>query len=138
VVDRAVLQRRVAALRNYLTLLRQRYGGQSLEAFQKDEIGRLAAERLLQLAAECCIDIANHVVADRGGAQPETYREAFASLGQMGVIPEDLARVLENVAGMRNVLVHGYLVIDPAKVHYAIVHGLDDLGRFAQLVSRLV
>jgi uncharacterized protein YutE (UPF0331/DUF86 family) len=78
------------------------------------------------------------VVADRGGAQPETYREAFTLLGSMGVIPEDLARALESVAGMRNILVHGYLVIDPAKVHDAIVNRLGDLGRFAQIVSRLV
>ncbi|MGH7337257.1 MAG: DUF86 domain-containing protein, partial [Myxococcota bacterium] len=38
------------------------------------------AERWLQLAAECAIDLAHHLIADRGWKTPASYREAFEIL----------------------------------------------------------
>ena len=63
------------------------------------------AERWLHLAAECCIDLANHVIADRGWGQPGTYREAFTTLAENAVLPGPLAVRMEGWAGLRNILV---------------------------------
>jgi uncharacterized protein YutE (UPF0331/DUF86 family) len=137
-VDREVMERRLRALQGLIDGLRRRFSGTSLDAFVEDEDARLIAERLLHLACEACIDMANHALADRGAEQPESYREAFERLGKLGLVPPELAATLQQMAAMRNILVHGYLAIDPAKVHEVVVRRLGDLERFAACMARLL
>jgi uncharacterized protein YutE (UPF0331/DUF86 family) len=137
-VDRAVMERRLRALQAILDGLRRRYAGMSLEAFVGDEDARLIAERLLQLACEACIDMANHVIADRGAEQPESYRQTFEVMGRLGLVPPTLSATLQRMAAMRNILVHGYLAVDPAKVHDVVVHRIHDLEQFAGCMARLL
>lgn len=137
-VDRAVMERRLRALRAYLEGMRRRFAGMPVDAFVADEDTRLIAERLLQLACEACIDIANHTISDRGGEQPETYRQAFAELARLGLVPAELAAALQRMTAMRNILVHGYLAVDPAKVHAAVTQRLGDLEDFAACMAKLV
>jgi uncharacterized protein YutE (UPF0331/DUF86 family) len=137
-VDRAVMERRLRALQGFLDGLRRRFAGMSLEAFVRDEDARLIAERLLHLACEACIDMANHVLADRGAEQPETYRQTFELVGRLGLVPPELTATLQRMATMRNILVHGYLAVDPAKVHDVAVHRLQDLEQFATCMARLL
>ncbi len=106
--------------------------------FVANEDARLVAERLLHLACESCIDLANHVLSARGFEQPETYRQAFELLGKHGLIPAELSPSLQQMAVMRNILVHGYAVVDPAKVHEVVVHRLGDREQFAGHMARLV
>jgi uncharacterized protein YutE (UPF0331/DUF86 family) len=137
-VDRAVMERRLRALRGFLEGMRRRFAGTTVEAFVADEDAQLIAERLLQLACEACIDMANHVISDRGGEQPESYRQAFAELVRMGLVPEELGAGLQRMTAMRNILVHCYLAVDPAQVHAAVTRRLVDLERFAACVAQLM
>jgi uncharacterized protein YutE (UPF0331/DUF86 family) len=97
---------------------------------------RLAAERALQLAVQACIDVAAHLVAELGLRTPDTYREAFLGLAHEGLVHEDLAQRLGDAAGMRNILVHEYLEIDPRQVWRALER-LDDLRAFADAARRV-
>lgn len=137
-VDREVMERRLRALHVLIGGLRRRFAGMSREAFLQDEDARLIAERLLHLACEACIDMANHALADRGADQPESYREAFELLGELGLVPLELSAALQQMAALRNILVHGYLAVDPAKVHDVVVHRLEDLERFAACMAKLL
>jgi uncharacterized protein YutE (UPF0331/DUF86 family) len=38
------------------------------------------------MAIEMCVDIVNHVIADRGLRVPATYAEAFEVLGEAGLL----------------------------------------------------
>jgi uncharacterized protein YutE (UPF0331/DUF86 family) len=40
-----------------------------------------------------------------------------------------------SIAGFRNVLVHGYLGVDLARLHQMLNAGLDDLAAFARTIS---
>ena len=137
-VERAVMERRLRALRGFLESMRRRFASTTVEAFVADEDARLIAERLLQLACEACIDMANHVISDRGGEQPESYRQAFAELAKMGLVPPELAAELQRMTAMRNILVHGYLAVDPVRVHAAVTQRLGDLERFAACMAQLM
>ena len=137
-VDRAVMERRLRALQGFIDGLRSRFAGMGLATFVSNEDARLIAERLLHLACEACIDMANHVIADRGAEQPESYRQTFELLGKLGVVAPELATALQRMAAMRNILVHGYLAVDPAKVHDVAVHRLADLEQFAASMARLL
>lgn len=89
------------------------------------------AERYLQLALECSIDLANHFIADGALKTPDSNKATFQILGSEGVIPADLAARLAKAAGLRNILVHEYLEIDHASVWQTIQEDLGDLDAFA-------
>lgn len=137
-VDQEVMRRRLRALQGHIDGLRRRFQAMSLAAFLADDDARLIAERLLHLACEACIDMANHVIADRGADQPDSYRQTFESLGRLGLIPGELKNTLQRMAAMRNILVHGYLDVDPAKVHDVAVNRLADLEQFAACMASLL
>jgi uncharacterized protein YutE (UPF0331/DUF86 family) len=96
----------------------------------------LMVSRAMELAAQCCIDLAMQLVAARGLGVPETYREAFSRLSQAGVISPALAGDLAGWAGLRNVLAHAYTVIDLDVLHRALTHDLVPLREFGRIASR--
>ena len=111
-----------------------RAGGR--DAYMAEPRTRLAAERALQLAIQSCIDIGAHLISELGLKAPADYRGVFASLGPAGLDPQ-LAERLAAAAGMRNILVHGYLDVDDALVWDALTR-LDDLRGFAGTVREIV
>jgi uncharacterized protein YutE (UPF0331/DUF86 family) len=129
-VDREVFDRRLARLEQLLRQLRS-IADRGWEAYRADPQMQAAAERWLQLAAECALDLANHVIADRGFRTPSTYRETFRILHEEGILSEELARKMEAWAGLRNVLVHLYLEVDPRRLFDILSGDLDDLSDFA-------
>lgn len=105
------------------------------QTYLTDMQARLAAERALQLAIQACIDIAAHLVAELGLRTPEDYRDTFRGLADADLLDKDLAQRLGDAAGMRNILVHEYLEIDPRQV-WAALERLDDLRAFADAARR--
>lgn len=91
-------------------------------------------ERGLQLCAQNALDIATHLAASAGRDAPD-YASAIDVLGDIGVLPAGFALRFRGIAGFRNVLVHGYLGVDPARLHQLLNSGLGDLAEFARLVE---
>ncbi len=92
-----------------------------------DPLHLLALERALQLAAEVLFDIGHHVLAGRGLAVPAHYRDVLPALGVAGVLSEALVARLEGLAGLRNLLVHGYVEVDPERLWVLVDTQLPDL-----------
>lgn len=111
-----------------------RAGGR--DAYMAEPRTRLAAEHALQLAIQSCIDIGAHLVSELGLPAPSDYRGVFTSLVPAG-FDAQLAERLGTAAGMRNILVHGYLDVDDEAVWDALAH-LEDLREFAETVSAIV
>jgi uncharacterized protein YutE (UPF0331/DUF86 family) len=111
-----------------------RAGGR--DAYMSEPRTRLAAEHALQLAIQSCIDVGAHLVSELGLDAPDDYRGVFASLRAAG-LDEGLAERLAAAAGMRNILVHGYLDVDDEIVWDALAR-LDDLRSFATTVREIV
>jgi uncharacterized protein YutE (UPF0331/DUF86 family) len=133
-VDHEVFDRRLGKLEEILRGLRDLAGETSREDYLEDRRLQAQAERWMHLAAECCLDLANHLIADRGWRSPATYRETFAILKEEGVISADLGKKLEGWAGLRNVLVHLYLAVDHTRIWQFLTEELDDLEAFARAV----
>ncbi len=134
-VDRDVFDQRLAKLEDLLRQLR-RLATIEKEAFLADDMMRASAERWLQLAAECSLDLAHHLIADRGWKTPATYREAFAILHEEAVLDSECARQMQLWAGLRNVLVHLYLEVEAERLYQILKEDLDQLECFAAAVSR--
>ena len=133
-IDRRVVQRHLRALREAVAVLR-RHVGVSVERLTDDADERWAVERGLQLSAQNALDVATHIVASSGGDVPD-YTSAIDALGRIGVVPRDFAASFRDLAGFRNVLVHGYLEVDLNTVHQVLEGRLDDLVEFADLVEQ--
>ena len=63
-VDRFVVDARIAKIREYVALLRKIYRQNEEKAFLKDPLVYGNAERYLQLAIQCVLDISNHIVIE--------------------------------------------------------------------------
>lgn len=131
-VDGETVKRRLLKLEQYLRLLRE-LSKVSLDEYMKDQILQDSAERNLQLAAQVCIDIGNHVIADRGYRAPYGYGDIFSVLMEEGLLPMELAGTMRQIAGFRNILVHDYLEID-SKIVYESLRKVDDFKKFAEHV----
>jgi uncharacterized protein YutE (UPF0331/DUF86 family) len=124
------------ALDQTLTELK-RHVGQPMEALRDSVDERWAVERGLQLCVQMVLDLATHLVASAGRDAPD-YTTAIERLGELGIVPVELATKLRPLAGFRNALVHGYLGIDLALVHSVLNQCLDQVREFAVHVERHV
>jgi uncharacterized protein YutE (UPF0331/DUF86 family) len=104
------------------------------EAIRTDLREQRFAEHTLQVAIQAALDAAAHIVSDERLGEPRTNRDLFEVLARSGWMPERLAEPLRRMVGFRNILVHGYQVVDLAIVEEVVVHRLDDLLDFAQAV----
>lgn len=91
-------------------------------------------EHTLQLAIQSALDVASHIVSDERLGEPQTNRELFDLLSANGWIDAELARPLRDMAGFRDVLVHGYDDVDLAIVEEIVRHHLDDLLAFVRAI----
>jgi uncharacterized protein YutE (UPF0331/DUF86 family) len=107
-VDTSSVSARLEHLGELLTELDAIRGG-GRDAYAAEWRTRLAAEHALQLAIQTCIDVG---------------------------LDASLAERLAAAAGMRNILVHGYLDVDDEAVWSALGR-LGDLRDFAATVQRI-
>jgi uncharacterized protein YutE (UPF0331/DUF86 family) len=89
----------------------------SLEALLDDPYLQDIVERNLEVAAQCCLDIANRIISLEAARKPRDYYEGIIRLGEIGVLPAEFARHFAPIAGFRNVLVHEYLALDWNEVY---------------------
>lgn len=102
--------------------------------FQREYGLQTQAERHMQLAIQAAIDVAVHIVAEDSALTPEDYGSSFLMLAQMGILEESLAERLRSAAGLRNILVHAYLEVDP-RMMWASMEHLEDLRSFASAIQ---
>lgn len=101
-----------------------------LDEFLQDAYLRDIVERNLEIAIQCCIDIANRLISLEQAPKPRDSYESILRLGELGVLPGAFARELAPMAGFRNILAHEYLAIDWDLV-YEHLQRLDDFYQFA-------
>lgn len=132
-LDATLVRRHLAALDRAVQQLR-RHAGMPPDAL-RDLDETWAVERGLQICVQNCLDVATHLAAAAGRDVPD-YATAIDRLAELGALPGDFARRFRGVAGFRNVLVHGYLDLDPALVHGVLNERLEDFRTFAAQVER--
>jgi uncharacterized protein YutE (UPF0331/DUF86 family) len=136
-VDRDLILRRLAMLETYPQQLAP-YREVDIDVYRQDWKTRRIVERTLHLAIETCMDVADHLVADRRLRVPETGAESFEILADAGLLPRELGAALASIVGFRNILVHDYARLDPTIVMRVLHKDLVDLERFGEVVRALV
>ncbi len=100
--------------------------------YDKQDIVSVNLQRAIQLS----VDLAAHLIAERGSQAPLTMAETFTVLADLAVIDRELAERLRRAVGFRNISVHEYERIDWHRVYELITTRLEDFRTFVAAVVR--
>ena len=103
--------------------------------FDADPYLRDIAERNLEVAAQCVLDICHRIIALENARKPTDYYETILIMSELNILPAVFARRLAPLAGFRNILIHEYLGIDWDQV-YGNLQKLDDLVDFSETIRK--
>lgn len=84
----------------------------------------------IQLAIQGCIDISNHIIADRGWGVPSVQSEAFNIMASQKVTSPGTADIMRKMTGFRNLIIHEYQQTDFLKVHEILNTRLNDIQEY--------
>ena len=132
-VEPATIEGIFRHLDTYLGQLRQ-LARLPREELADDPVKLGAVKYYLQVAIECCIDVANHIIAHQGFRAPESYADSFTVLAENGVIEQDFASTAYRMVRMRNRLVHLYWEVDASILYDTLQNNLGDFDRFKAYV----
>jgi uncharacterized protein YutE (UPF0331/DUF86 family) len=127
--------RKFQQLDEYLEILRA-ISQTPQKTFLKDKIVIGSAKYYLQVSIECCLDVANHVIASEKFRAPKDYSDSFMVLQEEGLISSKLGNQLRQMAKFRNRLVHLYGEIDDAYVYEYIRGELEDFIEFKSIIIK--
>jgi uncharacterized protein YutE (UPF0331/DUF86 family) len=127
VTDPDLVEKKLAAIETCVSQLRKLV---RLDEIARDVREERFVEHTLQIAIQAALDVASHVVSDERLGEPATNRQLFELLARAGWIDDDLATRLRDMAGFRNILVHGYAEVDTRIVRDVVENRLGDLLDF--------
>jgi uncharacterized protein YutE (UPF0331/DUF86 family) len=130
--DRALVAKKLARIATCLHELRTLA---SVDRLKHDVREERFVEHTLQIAIQSALDVASHIVSDERLGEPETNRGLFQTLARAGAISNDLSSRLTDMAGFRNVLVHGYDDVRIDLVEDVVRNHLGDLDEFVAAVK---
>lgn len=90
----------------------------------------------LQISIQMIIDIGNHILADLKENQIEEYIDIIDKLGEREIIPEEFAKRIRGITGLRNLLVHEYGIIDIEKIYNLLQHNISDFEEFHDYIEK--
>ena len=136
-VDRDLVLLKIADIDLYLQQLAG-YRQIDLDSYRNDWKVQRIVERTLHLTIEACMDVADHIVADRQLRVPDTGGATFEILAEAGIVSMNLGKALARMVGFRNILVHDYARLDPAIVLRVLHTDLVDIERFRDAVLQVI
>src|SRR5256885_15661705 len=101
-----LLEQLVARMEHYARTVTRQQLEHDLDAW-------LMVSRALELAAQCCVDLAMSIIARRGLGVPDTYRDAFSRLARASIISTELAGAPPGWAGPPHLRAPGYPRLPP-------------------------
>ena len=116
----------------------ERYQKYTLDELLRDRDKKNMVLHAMLISIQAAIDISSHLISKNQLKRPTTYRETFELLGQAGMISEELAGELSDLAGLRNVLVHIYGELDLDEIHSVLQNDLKILRSFRDKIRELL
>jgi uncharacterized protein YutE (UPF0331/DUF86 family) len=117
-----------------LTILKQVPQADFIEDFTKVE----SAKHLLQVSVQACIDMAHHIIAEKGWRTPQSSADAFIILQEAGLFPAAFLPTLQNMVRFRNRVVHLYWDVNAETVYQIVQNNLQDFDEFAQYLLHFI
>ncbi len=136
-VDREKVERKIQQLEEFLTFLKKLSQIPEGEP-ANDPIMLGSIKYYLQVSIESCIDMANHLISSERLRSPRDYADSFAVLSEHGIISKEFSQVMQQMAKLRNRIVHLYGEIDDRQVLEILQHRLGDFETFKSAVLEFI
>ncbi len=132
-MDTALIEKKLAFIQTCVRELKELADPERLGIDVRE---RRFVEHTLQLAIQAALDAASHWVSARRLGEPETNRALFKMLAEDHVIDRELGETLAAMAGLRNILVHGYQTVNTDRLRDILDHHLGDFERFSAALHK--
>jgi len=137
VVDKTLILRKLAELEEYLGQVKE-YANVNIEQYSRDWKVQRIVERTLQMMIEICVDIAGHIISDKGYRVPVTYADTFRVLYENSILNKDLFETMGKMAKFRNIIVHHYDKVDTEIVVGILRKDLDDFSAYKDAIIKIL
>lgn len=107
-----------------------------LEEYLRNTDLQWIIERGLEVASSTILDLGNHILAGVFQTPAEEYEQILEKLHEKHVLSRELYEELRGLGGFRNILVHGYLNLNPEIVYRHYKRALSSFPRFIAEVER--
>ncbi len=136
-VDKTLILRKLSELEEYAGQLKE-YGNVTIEQYSRDWRVQRVVERTLQMMIEICVDVAGHIISDRGYRVPTTYADSFRVLYENGVLNKKLFETMAKMAKFRNIIVHHYDKVDTEIVIGILRRDLNDFSAYKDTIINIL
>jgi len=126
---------RLAKLGEVIARLQER-SGMTRDEYRVDADAQWIIERGLEVGSSTLLDIGNHILAGAFQISVDEYEQIIERLRERDVISPTLHAELRGLGGFRNILVHGYLKLDPELVYEHHRKALRSFPRFIAEIER--
>ena len=106
---------------------------ENLKEYRRIEKKR-SCERLLQLCIECVIDMCRILVSGLRLGLPADENDLFEKLNKNGIVTPSVKRLLRQMRGFRNILLHEYASVDDELVFKYVKTRLGDFEKIRKQI----
>lgn len=132
-VDKTLILRKLSELDGYYSQILE-FAQVTVAQYSADWKVQRIIERTLQMMIETCVDIAGHIISDKGYRVPTSYSDAFKVLYEEGIVDRGLFNALVKMAKFRNVVVHHYDKVDAEIVVGIVRKDLKDFMAYKDAI----
>ncbi len=111
---------------------------ESYESFLSDDKNVASAESYLRRGLEALMDLGRHILAKGFGKAVAEYKEIPRELHKKGVLNEAEAKLMRELAGYRNRMVHFYDKITDDELYHICRDQLGDLERILAAILKWI
>lgn len=132
-IDKSLVLRKIERIDAYLKQVRQKRDP-GFEVFRKDiDLQSIVLFNLIQ-SIQASVDIGAHIISDSEWGVPGSQADIFEILAQHKIITKQLSRLMINMVGFRNRIVHEYEKIDLRIVYEVWRKNSKDIHNFCKSV----
>jgi len=135
-VDEGRILAKIDELEGYLAEFRA-IAPENLKEYRRIEKKR-SCERLLQLCIECVIDMCRILVSGLRLGLPADENDLFEKLHRNGFVSASVTRLLRQMRGFRNILVHEYASVDDELVYQYAKNRLGDFEKIKKEILEIL
>ena len=128
-MDKARILSKIRELDSYLDEL-DKILPEDYEEYSSNIEKKRACERLLQLSIEILIDTCYILGSSIKATLPSDEEDMISKLEKEKIISLSLKKLMMNMKGFRNILVHKYGAIDDEQVYEILTTKLEDFEKF--------
>ena len=136
-VDETLILRKLSELDEYYQQAKE-YSAVNVEKYAGDWKIQRIIERTLQMMIETCVDVAGHIISERGFRIPKSYSDAFLVLKENNILSGEIYASANKMAKFRNVVVNHYDKVDAEIVVAILRKNLDDFIRYRDAIIRFL